>query len=182
MLSVASPAPDPAAIERLSQAVDTNIMLRSTCVVTQFDGGHSESALPEQAKAIIQCRIMPGESQAQIEKTLTDIAADPAVKLSVVYPPDISPESPIDGRIFGEVEKLASEMWPGIPVIPELSAGASDSAFTRAAGLPSYGIDAMFQDIDDQRAHGRDERVRIDVFDQELDFSYRLMKDLGKMK
>jgi acetylornithine deacetylase/succinyl-diaminopimelate desuccinylase-like protein len=182
MLSVASPAPDPAAIERLSQAVDTNIMLRSTCVVTQFDGGHSESALPEQAKAIIQCRIMPGESQAQIEKTLTDIAADPAVKLSVVYPPDISPESPIDGRIFGEVEKLANEMWPGIPVIPELSAGASDSAFTRAAGLPSYGIDAMFQDIDDQRAHGRDERVRIDVFDQELDFSYRLMKDLGKMK
>jgi acetylornithine deacetylase/succinyl-diaminopimelate desuccinylase-like protein len=182
MLSVASASPDPAAVDRLSQTVDTNIMMRSTCVATQFDGGRSESALPEQAKAIIQCRIVPGETQAQIEKTLTGIAADPAVKLSVVYPPDISPESPIDNRIFGEVERLRDEMWPGIPVMPEMSAGASDSAFTRAAGLPSYGVDAIFQDIDDQRAHGRDERVGVKAFDQELDFSYRLMKDLGKME
>jgi acetylornithine deacetylase/succinyl-diaminopimelate desuccinylase-like protein len=182
MLSVAGTSPDPVAIERLSQTVDTNIMLRSTCVATQFDGGRSESALPEQAKAVIQCRIIPGETQAQVEKTLTGIAADPAVRLSVVYPPDISPESPIDSRIFGEVERLRDEMWPGIPVMPEMSAGASDSAFTRAAGLPSYGVDGIFQDIDDQRAHGRDERVGIKAFDQELDFSYRLMKDLGKMK
>lgn len=182
MLSVASASPDPAAVDRLSQTVDTNIMMRSTCVATQFDGGRSESALPEQAKAIIQCRIMPGETQAEVEKTLTGIANDPGVKLSLVYPPDISPESPIDNRIFGEVEKLRDEMWPGIPVMPELSAGASDSAFTRAAGLPSYGVDAIFQDIDDQRAHGRDERVGVKAFDQELDFSYRLMKDLGKMK
>ena len=182
MLSVAGAAPDPAAVERLSQSVDTNIMLRSTCVATEFNGGRSESALPEQAKAIIQCRIIPGETQADVEKTLTGIAADPAVKLSLVYPPDVSPESPIDSRIFGEVEKLTHEMWPGIPVLPEMSAGASDSAFTRAAGLPSYGVDAIFQDIDDQRAHGRDERVGIKAFDQELDFSYRLMKDLGTMK
>jgi acetylornithine deacetylase/succinyl-diaminopimelate desuccinylase-like protein len=182
MLSVASALPDPAAVERLSQVVDTNIMLRSTCVATEFDGGRSESALPELAKAVIQCRIIPGESQAQVEKTLNEIAADPAIKLSLIYPPDISPESPIDSRIFGEVEKLGHEMWPGIPVMPEMSAGASDSAFTRAAGLPSYGIDGIFQDIDDQRAHGRDERVGIEAFNQELDFSYRLMKDLGKMK
>jgi len=182
MLSVAGAMPDPAAVERLSQSVDTNIMMRSTCVATQFNGGRSESALPEQARAIIQCRILPGETQADVEKTLTGIAADPAVRLSLVYPPDVSPESPIDARIFGEVERLRDEMWPGIPVMPELSAGASDSAFTRAAGLPSYGIDATFQDIDDQRAHGRDERVGVKAFDQELDFSYRLMKDLGKMK
>jgi len=182
MLSVAGPSPDPAAIERLSQTVETNIMLRSTCVATQFDGGRSESALPEDAKAVIQCRILPGEGQASVEKTLTDIAADPAIKLSVIYPPDISPESPLDPRIVGEVEKLTKEMWPGVLVIPELSAGASDSAFTRAAGLPSYGIDGIFQDIDDSRAHGRDERIGIEAFDQELDFSYRLMKDLGTLK
>jgi acetylornithine deacetylase/succinyl-diaminopimelate desuccinylase-like protein len=73
-------------------------------------------------------------------------------------------------------------MWPGIVVLPEMSAGASDNAFSRAGGLPSYGVDGTFQDIDDQRAHGRDERVGIEAYKQELEFSYRLMKDLAKMK
>lgn len=182
MYSVAGPSPDPAAVARLSAATDTNIMLRSTCVVTQFNGGRSESALPEQAKAVIQCRILPGETEAEVEKTLSGLVADPAVKLTLTYPPDVSPESPLDPRIMGEVEKLGKEMWPGITILPEMSAGASDSAFTRAGGLPSYGIDASFQDIDDQRAHGRDERIGVDVYKQELEFSYRLMKDLGKMK
>jgi acetylornithine deacetylase/succinyl-diaminopimelate desuccinylase-like protein len=182
LYSIAGPSPDPAAVARLSAATDTNIMLRSTCVVTQFDGGRSESALPEDAKAVIQCRIIPGETEADVEKTLAGIVADPAVKLTLTYPPDISPESPLDPRIMGEVEKLGGDMWSGITVMPEMSAGASDSAFTRAVGLPSYGIDASFQDIDDQRAHGRDERVGVEVYNQELAFIYRLMKDFGKMK
>lgn len=182
MFSVAGPAPDPAAVARLSANVDTNVMMRSTCVATQIEGGRSESALPEQARAVIQCRILPGETQASVEKTIIDVVADPAVKLSLVYPPDVSPESPLDPRIAGEVEKLGKEMWPGVVVLPELSAGASDSAFTRAGGLPSYGIDGIFQDVDDQRAHGRDERVGVNAYNQELEFSYRLMKDLGKMK
>jgi acetylornithine deacetylase/succinyl-diaminopimelate desuccinylase-like protein len=182
LYSVAGPSPDPAAIARLSASTDTNIMLRSTCVVTQFDGGRSESALPEEAKAVIQCRIIPGESEAEVEKTLAGIIADPAVKLTLTYPPDISPESPLDPRITSEVEKLGNAMWPGITVMPEMSAGATDSAFTRSGGLPSYGIDASFQDLDDNRAHGRDERVGVEVFAQELAFFYRLMKDFGQMK
>jgi acetylornithine deacetylase/succinyl-diaminopimelate desuccinylase-like protein len=182
MLAVSGASPEPAAIGRLSAVVETNVMLRSTCVATQFNGGRSESALPELAKAVIQCRIIPGEGQASVEKAITDAVADPAVKLTVIYPPDISPESPVDPRIMGEVEKLGKDMWPGIVVLPEMSPGASDSAFTRAGGLPSYGVDGIFQDLDDQRAHGRDERVGVEAFKQELDFSYRLMKDLGTMK
>jgi acetylornithine deacetylase/succinyl-diaminopimelate desuccinylase-like protein len=180
MLSVAGASPDPAAIERLSQVVETNVKMRSTCVATQFDGGRSESALPEIAKAVIQCRIMPGETQAEVEKTLLGIAADPAIKQSVIYPPDISPESPLNPTVMNTVEALTREMWPGVVVMPYMSAGASDSAFTRAAGIPSYGVDGIFQDIDDDRAHGRDERVGIEAFNQGLEFSYRLMKDLGK--
>jgi acetylornithine deacetylase/succinyl-diaminopimelate desuccinylase-like protein len=182
MESVAGPTPDPAAVARLSSVVETNVMLRSTCVATEFNGGRSESALPELAKAVIQCRIIPGESQAEIEKTITDVVADPAVKLSVIYPPDISPESPLDPRIFGEVAKLGKAMWPEVIVLPEMSAGASDSAFSRAGGMPSYGVDGIFQDLDDQRAHGRDERVGVQAFNDELDFTYRLMKDLGTLK
>jgi acetylornithine deacetylase/succinyl-diaminopimelate desuccinylase-like protein len=182
MLSVSGPAPDPAAIARLSSEVETDIMMRSTCVATQFDGGRSESALPELAKAVIQCRVIPGEGQASVEKAIMDQVADPAIKLSVIYPPDISPESPVDPRIMGEVEKLGKAMWPGVIVLPEMSPGASDSAFTRAAGLPSYGVDGAFQDVDDGRAHGRDERIGVEAYNQELDFSYQLMKDLGTMK
>jgi acetylornithine deacetylase/succinyl-diaminopimelate desuccinylase-like protein len=157
-------------------------MMRSTCVTTQFDGGRSESALPEKARAIIQCRIVPGESEESVEKTLTRIAADPAIKLSVVYPPDISPESPLNPVVMGEVAKLTHDMWPGVMVVPFMSPGASDSAFTRAGGIPSYGVDGIFQDLDDDRAHGRDERVGIAAFNEELEFSYRLMKDLGQTK
>ena len=182
MLSVAGKSPDPAAVDRLSAVVDTNVMLRTTCVATEVSGGRSESALPELAKAVIQCRVIPGEGLALTEKTITGVVADPAVKLSVIYPPDVSPESPIDARIFGEVEKLGKEMWPGTFVMAEMSAGASDSAFTRGGGLPSYGVDGIFQDLDDQRAHGRDERVGVEAYKKELDFSYRLMKDLGTMK
>ena len=180
MLAVAGPMPDQAAIARLSAVVETNIMLRSTCVATEFNGGRSESALPVEAKAVIQCRIIPGESQQSIEKILTDIAADPALKLSVIYPPDISPESPLNPVVMDEVEKLTRETWPGVVVTPFMSPGASDSAFTRAAGIPSYGVDGIFQDLDDERAHGRDERIGIEAFNEALDFSYRLMKGLSR--
>jgi acetylornithine deacetylase/succinyl-diaminopimelate desuccinylase-like protein len=182
MYSVAGPSPDPAAVERLSSTVDTNVIMRTTCVATEISGGRSESALPEIADSVIQCRVVPGESEASVEKAIADAVADPSIKLSEIYPPDISPESAIDPRIFGEVDKLGKEMWGGLPVLPEMSAGASDSAFTRAGGIPSYGVDGIFQDLDDQRAHGKDERVGIEAYKQELEFSYRLMKDLGKMK
>jgi acetylornithine deacetylase/succinyl-diaminopimelate desuccinylase-like protein len=182
MKAVGDGAADAGAIARLSSVVETNIMLRSTCVATQFNGGRSESALPVDAKAVIQCRIIPGESEDTIEKTLTGIADDPAIKLSVIYPPDISPESPLDPKVMGEVKRLTDAMWPGVVILPEMSPGASDSAFSRAAGIPSYGVDGIFQDLDDSRAHGRDERVGIEAFNEGLEFSYRLMKDLGEMK
>jgi len=180
MLAVASGKPDDAALQRLSAAVETNIMLRSTCVATQFDGGRSESALPVDAKAVIQCRIMPGETQDFVEKTLTNIINDPAVKLTVTFPIDPSPESPPTPRIMNEAEKLAKDMWPGVVVLPVMSAGASDSVFTRAAGIPSYGMDGLFQDMDDIRHHGRDERIGVEAYNEELDYSYRLMKDLSR--
>jgi acetylornithine deacetylase/succinyl-diaminopimelate desuccinylase-like protein len=180
MLAVAAPSPDPQAIERLSRVVETNVMLRSTCVATQFDGGRSESALPEIATATIQCRIMPGETEAATEAILRGIVADPAIKLSVIYPPDISPESPLDPVVMGKIMRLVQSTWPGVVVLPEMSAGASDSVFTRQAGIPSYGVDAMWDDVDDSRAHGRDERISVQVFPGELEFHYRLMKSLSQ--
>ncbi len=182
MRAAAGPSPDPAAIARLSQVVETNIMLRTTCVATQFNGGRSESALPELAEAVVQCRVIPGETQDEIEKTLSGVLADPAIRISVLFPADPSPESPISPEVFGKVEHLVNATWPGVVILPEMSAGASDSVFTREGGIPSYGVDAMWDDLDDGRAHGRDERINVGVFGEDLEFHYRLMKDLSRVE
>jgi len=90
-----------------------------------------------------------------------------------------SPESAPTPAIMATLAGVTASMWPGVAVLPNMSAGASDSLYTRAAGIPTYGIDGMFDDIDDARAHGRDERIGVRAFDEEIEFTYRLMKALG---
>jgi len=179
MLEAGGPSPSPAAIARLSSQVETNILMRTTCVATQIDGGQGESALPERARATIQCRVIPGEATADIQAALVRAIGDPAVKLTVFTPATPNPESPPSARVIGAVEAVSKQMWPEVIVVPTMSPGASDSAFTRAAGMASYGIDGMFDDLDDGRAHGRDERIGVAAFPEELEFTYRLMKALA---
>ena len=180
MLAMAAPTPDPAAIERLSALVETNILLRTTCVATQLDGGHAENALPQRARATLQCRVIPGESQESIRATLARVLNDPTVHLTVLTPATPSPESPPSAAILGAVERVAHGLWPEVVVLPQMAAGASDSRYTRSAGLPSYGIDGMFDDLDDGRAHGRDERIAVGAFAEEVEFTYRLMREVAR--
>jgi acetylornithine deacetylase/succinyl-diaminopimelate desuccinylase-like protein len=179
MLAMAEPTPDPAAIERLSAIVETNILLRTTCVATQIEGGHAENALPQRARASLQCRVIPGESQDLIKDTLARVLADPGIKMSVLTPATPSPESPPSPQILGAVEHVAHSLWPEVIILPQMAAGASDSRYTSSAGIPSYGIDGMFDDLDDGRAHGRDERISIAAFADEIEFTYRLMRELS---
>ena len=179
MLDAAGPAPSRGAIERLSAEVETDIQMRTTCVATVIAGGQGESALPERATATLQCRVIPGEAEGDVEKTLIEVIADPAVKLTVAYPATPSPESPPSPEVIGAVEAVTGQMWPGVVVLPLMSPGASDSAYTREAGIPSYGVDGMFDDLDDGRAHGRDERIGVTAFPEELEFTWRLMKRLA---
>jgi acetylornithine deacetylase/succinyl-diaminopimelate desuccinylase-like protein len=181
MTEAGGPSPSAGAIARLSSAIETNILIRTTCVATQVDGGQGESALPERARAVIQCRVLPGEPVDGIQTALETAIADPAVTLSVFTPPTPSPESPPSPAVIGAVTKVAKGMWPEVVILPELSAGASDSAFTRAAGIPSYGVDGMFDDLDDGRAHGRDERIGVTAFPEEVEFTYRLMKAMSAL-
>lgn len=167
------------AIDRLSAQVETDVMLRTTCVATQFEGGHGESALPQRARATIQCRVIPGEPVGGVQAALVAAIDDPKVTLTVFTPETLSPESPLSPNVVGAVEAVAKGMWPEVIILPIMSPGASDSAFTRQAGLPSYGVDGMFDDIDDSRAHGRDERIGVKAFGEELEFTYRLMKRLA---
>lgn len=180
MLAVSGKKPDLAAAERLSRAVETNIQLRTTCTATEIGGGHAENALPQRAKATIQCRVVPGETQEQTEALLKKVMQDPSLKFSVRTAARPSPESPPSASIRQIVDSVTQSMWPGIAVLPNMTAGASDSIYTRAAGIPTYGIDAMFDDLDDGRAHGRDERIHTKVFAEELEFIYRLIKKVDQ--
>jgi acetylornithine deacetylase/succinyl-diaminopimelate desuccinylase-like protein len=182
MLAAAKTPPDPAAIERLSAEVETNILLRTTCTATQIDGGHAQNALPQRARATLQCRIIPGESQDSVRDTLARVLADPTIKISVITPATPSPESPLSGNILATVEKVAHQLWTDVVILPQMGAGASDSKYTRVVGIPSYGIDGMFDDLDDGRAHGRDERIGVAAFGQEVDFTYRLMREVSKLR
>jgi len=167
------------AIDRLSADVETDIMLRTTCTATLVDGGHAENALPQRARATIQCRVVPGESAASIQAQLQAAMADASIAVTTLTQARASPDSPPSPAVLGQVEAVAHELWPGVIVVPEMSAGADDSSYSRSAGLASYGIDGMFDDLDDGRAHGRDERIGVQAFADEVEFTYRLMKRLA---
>ncbi len=173
-----SPTVDLAAAGRLAQATWRNAILHSTCVATMLDGGVQENALPARAQATVQCRIMPDETVAGTQATLEKIVGDPGIKFSLVGYVVSAPESPPSKELIGSVEKVVHSMWPGAPVIPVMAAGASDSIFTRNAGIPSYGISGAWEDVNDDRAHGRDERREIGSFYQSVEFTHRLMKEL----
>src|SRR5215475_10773593 len=181
MRAVLRQPPDSAAVERLSAVVETNIQLRTTCTTTMIDGGHAENALPQRARATVQCRLIPGESQDSAAAAIRAAIADPKVEIRVKTAAKVAPESKPSPDIFSIVERVTHAMWPGVVVLPEMSPGASDSVYTSAVGIPSYGIDAMFDDLDDARAHGKDERIGVAVFGEDIEFTYRIMRAVSEL-
>ncbi|OYU69823.1 MAG: peptidase M20 [Alphaproteobacteria bacterium PA2] len=180
MLAVAKVPVDLEAAERLSQTPRLASRLRTTCVATQISGGHAENALPQRARASIQCRMIPLDTEAQTKARLQEVLADPDIKLTVISPAAPAPDSAPDPALFKLFARVVSDSWPGVRIMPHMDLGASDSIFTRAAGIPSYGLSSTWIDAEDNRAHGRDERIRADRFYEGVEFSYRLMKALGQ--
>lgn len=189
MKAILQPDPDPAAIARLSTHPDWNAMLHTTCVATRFNAGLANNALPQRAQAIVNCRILPGHTLEEIRQQLVSIFNDPKIKVSYVNSEgdisDVAPEkkqlppAPLNPQVMAAMDKLAAEMWPGAPVIPTMATGASDSVYTMAVGMPSYGISGIAIETNDERAHARDERLPIVSFDRGLDFYYQLIKMLS---
>jgi acetylornithine deacetylase/succinyl-diaminopimelate desuccinylase-like protein len=179
MHAVAAAPPDLAAAERLSQNVRLNAQLRTTCVATLMSGGHAENALPQRAKATIQCRMLPGDSADNVQNLLVAALADPGIHVTLDAPPIVSPESPPTAKIMHTVDLLVHSMWPGVSIIPTMATGFSDDRQTRNAGMPSYDISGVWQDVDENRAHGRDERIGIQAFDESVEFTYRLLRTMG---
>jgi acetylornithine deacetylase/succinyl-diaminopimelate desuccinylase-like protein len=179
MTAVLAAAPDPAAAARLSKRPYYNSLLRTTCVATRLEGGHAENALPQLARAVVNCRMLPDESPEEVARTLARVVEDDGIVFSPVAPAKPSPPSPLSPAVMGPIERTAAQMWPGVPVVPVMSTGATDSLYLRAAGIPMYGVDGMFDDIDDVRAHGRDERLPVASFYEGQEYLYRLVKALA---
>ena len=176
MRAVAKSPPDHAAVTRLSKSPQHNALLRTTCVATRLEAGHADNALPQTARAIVNCRILPGESPAEVRSTLIRILADSKIVVSAIEDPVPSEPSPLRPDVLGAVERITTQMWPGVPVIPVMSTGATDGLFLRNAGIPTYGVSGFFEDVDDTRAHGRDERLGVKQFYEGREFLYRLVK------
>lgn len=153
-----------------------NAMLRTTCVATGVRGGTAENVLPERATAVVNCRILPESSAAAVQATLAGLVAPDGVTVALLAPVVAGPASPLDPAVTGAVEAVVAELWPGIPVLPELSPGATDGLFTRNAGIPTYGVGAVPEDPDDDTSHAPNERIRIAAFNESLEFWYRLIR------
>ncbi len=183
MKAVASgTTPDAAAAERLSRNTRMNALLRTTCVTTLIQGGHAENALPQRAKATVQCRMMPGDTEANVQASLIRALDDPAIRVTLDAPPIVSPESLPTPAITRQLGEVVHSMWPGVPIIPSMATGFSDDRQTRNAGIPSYDVAGVWMDIDENRAHGRDERISVQAFDEGVEYTYRLLKAFSKAK
>jgi acetylornithine deacetylase/succinyl-diaminopimelate desuccinylase-like protein len=188
MKAITQNPPDAAAISLLDADPLSHATMRTTCVATRVDAGHANNALPQTARAIVNCRILPGHTAEEVRLNLVHLLADPKIAVRYVSDageivetaPDRPSGTPVALRpeVMNPLEKVANEMWPGVPVIPTMATGASDGVFTNAAGMPTYAISGLAIDFDDVRAHGRDERLRVDSFFGGLDFYERFLKAL----
>lgn len=166
---------------RLSAAPQYNAQLRTTCVATMLAGGHAENALPQSASAVVNCRLLPVDNAAEVEQTLNRVLADPKIRVTVMTAAKPVAYKPLDPRVIKLVTDTTSKHWPGLPVIPKMSTGASDGIYLISGGIPTFGVNGVFEDEDDERAHGRDERVLVESFDQGTAFMYDLVTAAGRL-
>jgi acetylornithine deacetylase/succinyl-diaminopimelate desuccinylase-like protein len=167
---------DGAAAGRLSADPFNNSILHTTCVATMLQGGHAANALPQLARAVVNCRILPGESAEDVRQTLVKVVGDDKVVVTAETPFTPSPASALKPEIMEPIETLSKEMFPTALVIPAMSTGATDSRWLRQIGMPMYGVSGLYTDADDVRVHGRDERIGVKDLFAGREFLYRLVK------
>lgn len=176
----AATATDSASLAVVAGDPRYSAMLRTTCVATMLTGGHATNALPQLAEANVNCRILPSETAEQVRDALARVVADTAVQVVIRSQRPPSPPSPLLPEVMGPVTQITRDLFGPIPVIPTMSTGATDSRFFRALGVPAFGVSGLFLDPTvDARAHGRDERMRVQSFYEGQEFLYRLTKALA---
>ena len=177
MIALARDPTDKAAEAVVSRDPSWHSMLRTTCVATLLDGGHAANALPQRAGANVNCRIFPGVSVETVRSTLAAVIADP--KVTVTPSGELSPTPPpppLSAKVLGPAEKVAHDMWPGVPVIPTMSTGATDGRYLNANGIPTYGLSGMFAEPSRSGVHGLNERIAVKSLLDGRTYLYRVVK------
>ncbi|MEP7064455.1 MAG: M20/M25/M40 family metallo-hydrolase [Gemmatimonadota bacterium] len=179
MRAIAKDERDSAAAARLSTSPFYNAQLRTTCVPTMLEGGHAPNALPQTARALVNCRILPTETPEAVRATLVRVIADDSVKVTPIDSGHPGTPSPLLPLVMNPVEKVTQRLWPGVPVIPQMETGATDGWRLRNIGIPTYGLSGVPIDVDDERAHGRDERILVKSFYEGTEYMYQLVKEIA---
>jgi acetylornithine deacetylase/succinyl-diaminopimelate desuccinylase-like protein len=178
MRAVLKDPQDEAAVERL-WAVNPgwNGMLRTTCVATEISGGHAPNALPQHARANVNCRILPGVPIAAVQAEIKSVLGDEKISVAAIGDPGLqSSPPPLTARIMDPVRKVAAGLWPGVAIVPTMATGATDGRFLNAGGIPTYGLSGMFHDAEGSRAHGLNERIRVISLMNGRRFLYEVVK------
>jgi acetylornithine deacetylase/succinyl-diaminopimelate desuccinylase-like protein len=168
--------PNPASVAMVKDVPAYDARLRTTCVATQLDAGHAENALPQRALATVNCRMLPGHAPEAVKAALAKAIDNPNVSITAVSDARPSPPSPLTEEVMAPIMEITEAMWPGVAVMPIMSTGATDGLYFRLAGIPAYGVSGIFGDVDDTRAHGRDERILAEAFFDGLEFLDRLAR------
>jgi acetylornithine deacetylase/succinyl-diaminopimelate desuccinylase-like protein len=161
MSTVANRPDDQQALATVMKDPGYNAVVHTTCVATQMQGGHAANALPQRATVTLSCRVMQGTTPEQVKATLENAIGDSQVRVNIVRrrdgssPPELTPE------IMDPVKAQAAKQWPGVPVAPLMSAGATDGRFLMNAGIPTYGMSGMFAAPNETNAHGLNEKRRV---------------------
>ena len=183
MTAVANDPTNTAAVAIVAKDASRNSMMRTTCVATMVTAGHAPNALPQRAQANVNCRILPGESIESVRKQLMTVFADDKISVTPVgVPSPVSPPPPLTKTIIAPIEKVSARMWPGVPLVPAMSTGATDGRFINAAGTPTYGLSGIFGEPDGGGVHGLNERVRVDALYDGRDFLYDVVKIYATQK
>jgi acetylornithine deacetylase/succinyl-diaminopimelate desuccinylase-like protein len=179
MRAIAKNERDSVAAAHLSASPFYNAQLRTTCVPTMLEGGHAPNALPQMARALVNCRILPEETPAQVQAVLVRVIADDSVKVTPIDSGKPGTASALRPSVMVPVEKVTQKLWPGVPVIPQMETGATDGWRLRDAGIPTYGLSGIPLEVDDIRAHGRDERIMVKAFYEGVEYMYQLVREVA---
>ena len=180
MKAILSDPPDAAALERLYAVSPVhNSTVRTTCVATKVDAGHADNALPQRARATVNCRILPDEKVDDVQATLQRVLADDQIKITRIGEGLSAPMPPLTPALMKAVEEISNDMWPGVPVIPTMSTGGTDGRFLNSGGIWTYGISGMFGGPDGSGAHGLNEHIRVKSLYDGQEYLYRLGKRLA---
>ena len=174
--ALAKPTPA-SAVAEIAKDPGYNSMMRTTCVATMVNAGHALNALPQRATANVNCRILPGEAPEAVMATLARVMDDPAIRIRMAGEKSpVSPPPPLTRDVVGPAEAVGQQIWPGVPLVPAMSTGATDGRFLTAGGVPTYGLSGMFGESDGGGVHGLNERIRIRSLYEGREYLYRVVK------